>query len=450
MGWSSLFTRVISSYFDFFVALYSQLGDLQEVVKVGNAHPIELLEDENCDNSDPCLVSLDITPSQKIPLVPVAQDQTPRSPLKTKRSDTKNSWKKLSSKKVVKPPDSPENTKDSTYDQDHNFGVLSFDELRSELPFYSDGEFSQDVPTTKGHYKDGKEELQNKAKRKDVGGKKPTTNSPQGSFTDDALQRKEKGKKDGRRKLIAEKSDNKGKTMYCDEVKEKNKGKKNGNSTVYKKLGRGSWQKPLRAKKSESDLSDQNTLEDPENEERKKSVEALVSSQNGQPKDTVTLSETEVSKQNSAAKQNDNQPLGDLSFLINVNSQISTFVSDPSQQECVLDPMTAKERHEVYKLTHLYKLRARIGSKTENSLTTVHLSKQYDTQMPKPGRVDFLLSELSVNASKEAEKESFKGKMKRRSSTSAKENEDGTTQDDLEQDAPPKKKLSRLSRGKKV
>lgn len=143
------------------------------------------------------------------------------------------------------------------------------------------------------------------------------------------------------------------------------------------------------------------------------------------------------------------EPLGDMSFLINVNSQISVFVADASQDECELEPMTARERNDVYKVTQLYKLRARIGTKAENNLTTVRLSKQADTKMPKPGRVDRLLSELSIAASKEAFKESPKNQAKRKHASTCDGNKQ-TDVEDLHQEEPPKKKLSKKSRNSKV
>lgn len=139
------------------------------------------------------------------------------------------------------------------------------------------------------------------------------------------------------------------------------------------------------------------------------------------------------------------EPLGDMSFLINVNSQISVFVADASQDECELEPMTARERNDVYKVTQLYKLRARIGTKAENNLTTVRLSKQADTTMPKPGRVDRLLSELSIVASKESPKN--QAKRKHAASCDGNQQTDG---EDPGQEEPPKKKLSKKSRNSKV
>ena len=153
-------------------------------------------------------------------------------------------------------------------------------------------------------------------------------------------------------------------------------------------------------------------------------------------------------KESTTTEVNDEQ-LGDMSFLISVNSRIALFVADASQEECELQPMTARERNDVYKVTHLYKLRARIGTKTENNLTTVRLSKQVGTRMPKPGRVDSLLSELSIAASKVAFKESPKNHEKRKYSAVTEGDDQTVAEDGADQAAPPKKKHSKLSRSKK-
>lgn len=142
----------------------------------------------------------------------------------------------------------------------------------------------------------------------------------------------------------------------------------------------------------------------------------------------------------------DDEPLGDMSFLIEVNSKISFFVSDTSTVECELKPMTARERNDVYKVAQLYKVHARIGTKAENNLTTVRLSKQADTKIPKPGSVDRLLSELSIAASKE----SPKNQVKRKYSATVVDNKQTGDGDVLDQDGPPKKRLSRQSRTNKV
>ena len=178
--------------------------------------------------------------------------------------------------------------------------------------------------------------------------------------------------------------------------------------------------------------------------------------ENPQPKTKTSVggipstSDTSLKKEReSAIIEDKDEPLGDMSFLINVNSQIAVFVADASQDECELEPMTARERNDVYKVTQLYKLRARIGTKAENNLTTVRLSKQADTKMPKPGRVDRLLSELSIAASKEAFKESPKNQAKRKHAATC-DGDKQTDGDDPDQEEPPKKKLLKKSRNSKV
>lgn len=153
-----------------------------------------------------------------------------------------------------------------------------------------------------------------------------------------------------------------------------------------------------------------------------------------------------ISNQSTATKDCD-EPLGDMSFLIEVNSKISLFVSDVVQDECELDPMTARQRNEVYKVAQLYKLRARIGTKADNNLTTLRLSKQADTHMPKPGKVDRLLSELSIAASKEAFKESPKIQSKRKHGATA-DRKKASDDNDIDQGGPPKKKFAKQSRSK--
>ena len=149
----------------------------------------------------------------------------------------------------------------------------------------------------------------------------------------------------------------------------------------------------------------------------------------------------------SAAMDDHDEPLGDMSFLIDVNSKISLFVSDAAQEECELDPMTARERNEVYKVAQIYKLRARIGTKAANNLATVRLSKQADTKMPKPGQVDRLLSELSIAASKEALKDSPKSHIKKRKyGIEVDKNKNGN---DSDQSGPPKKKFAKKFRSNK-
>ena len=168
----------------------------------------------------------------------------------------------------------------------------------------------------------------------------------------------------------------------------------------------------------------------------------------------ASATDTDGTNSNSVNKQLPDEPLGDMTFLINVNSQISVFVSNGSLEECELQPMTARERNDVYKMAQLYKLRARIGTKSENNLTTVRLSKQADTRMPKPGKVDCLLSELSMASLKKGVKDSPKNQGKRKYAAVADGSEcslpTACTDDDHDQEGPPRKKITKLSRAKKV
>ena len=173
--------------------------------------------------------------------------------------------------------------------------------------------------------------------------------------------------------------------------------------------------------------------------------ENAIENPQSKTKTSSTSDKSSKKEKESTFIEDKDEPLGDMSFLINVNSQISVFVADASQDECELEPMTARERNDVYKVTQLYKLRARIGTKAENNLTTVRLSKQADTKMPKPGRVDRLLSELSIVASKESPKN--QAKRKHAATCDGNKQTDG---EDPEQEEPPKKKLSKKSRNSKV
>ncbi|XP_022789696.1 myb-like protein V isoform X2 [Stylophora pistillata] len=236
-----------------------------------------------------------------------------------------------------------------------------------------------------------------------------------------------------------------GEVIFPATARKKSKEKKSRRSTVKEKLQRN---KPSFTKKSKS-VSDGVAL-GPGDDEIESQSEAKAESIEKKPGTStaceVTSSKEKSSRRESTTSEDNDEPLGDMSFLININSQISMFVDDASQQECELQPMTARERNDVYKVTQLYKLRARIGTKTENNLTTVCLSKQADTRMPKPGRVDNLLSNLSIMASKEATRESPKNHGKRKHTSSKEENVQTTAGDLLEQAAPPMKKLTRLSK----
>ena len=76
----------------------------------------------------------------------------------------------------------------------------------------------------------------------------------------------------------------------------------------------------------------------------------------------------------------------------------------------------------------------------------MRLSKQAETRMPKPGRVDSLLSNLSIMACKEATRESPKNQGKRKHTSPIDGSMQSTAEDHLEQATPPKKKLTELSK----
>lgn len=242
-----------------------------------------------------------------------------------------------------------------------------------------------------------------------------------------------------------------GDDVFQEEAKMKTKGKKKKDSPVSEKPQRKSNQKLSLTKKSKSSSDDKPFKTDeetvngqPEQKGKKSQKEPRVSSTSG----GMSNASGKSSKKESAINDDKDEQLGDMSFFINVNSQISIFVADASQDECELQPMSARERNDVYKVAHLYKVRARIGTKTENNLTTVRLSKHADTRMPKPGRVDSLLSELSIAASKAAVKDSPKNQVKRKHAANVDGNEQTVPGEGLD-NGPPKKKLSKLSKSNK-
>lgn len=146
---------------------------------------------------------------------------------------------------------------------------------------------------------------------------------------------------------------------------------------------------------------------EPLKEKAKKMQEVAESSchpYKGKPKTPVSTK--------SSKRPHEDEPLGDMSFLLDVNLKISEFVTS-SEQELELQLMTGRQRTDVYKLAELYKVRARMGNKCDN-LTTLGLSKTPESRMPKNGRVDCLLSKLSIAATREAERESPKMKAGKR------------------------------------
>ncbi|XP_068733685.1 M protein, serotype 5-like isoform X2 [Montipora capricornis] len=227
-------------------------------------------------------------------------------------------------------------------------------------------------------------------------------------------------------------------------------GGKKKDFTVKKKTGKKTSKRLLRNEKSmraSGDCTAKTNVSEMPTDEYDEEFKEIALTPNSEPQaKNVKGKMPSISNQSTATKDCD-EPLGDMSFLIEVNSKISLFVSDVVQDECELDPMTARQRNEVYKVAQLYKLRARIGSKADNNLTTVRLSKQGDTQMPKAGKVDRLLSELSIAASKEAFKESPKIQSKRKHGATA-DRKKASDDNDIDQQGPPKKKFAKQSRSK--
>ena len=282
--------------------------------------------------------------------------------------------------------------------------------------------------------------------------KMPTGNTNHHKEIKDAKKEKKKRSVGKEKEELEEvfQEENSGDDVFQLEAGRKTKGKKKRDS-VREKPEEKSNIKLSRSQKAKSS-SDDTPLKIGEetDKEQPEAMETLQQKPRASTSGGLSSKNEEASKKESAPVEDKEEQLGDMTFLININSQIALFVADSLQEECELQPMTARERNDVYKVTQLYKLRARIGTKTENNLTTVRLSKQADTRMPKPGRVDSLLSELSIVASKEAVKESPKNQVKRKRSTYVEENEQTTPGDGLDQAAPPKKKLSRLSKSNKV
>ena len=278
-----------------------------------------------------------------------------------------------------------------------------------------------------------------------------TKTSKKKSFQDEMEQAPETKQGKKKRSVAAEEESDK---VFQEETLDENaKAKateKKRDSPVHKKPEKKLTKKLFCNKKSKavSEVSVVKTSEETSTEQLE--LESVPGKTKLKSNGSVSTNE-KSSKRESPNLEEKDEPLGDMSFLINVNSRISVFVADTSQEECELEPMTARERNDVYKVTQLYKLRARIGTKSENNLTTVRLSKQADTKMPKPGRVDRLLSELSIAASKEAFKDSPKNQAKRKHAATVDGDEQAVAGDgDHEQDGPPKKKLSKLSRTNKV
>ena len=387
-----------------------------------------------------------------------------KSPQETRKRNSKKRFKKLPLKKTA-------NSSDVTNEVES----LDMQNLPSEIEEKMENEDVVVIEKSEGKLQEceaklkdasGKDQEKPKDKKKKKGSRALLENSNMESqdqiVTNDINHQAErKDAKKGKKKRSIGKEEeldevfeveSSGEDVFQSEARRKSEEKKTKHSPIQEKSQRKSNQKLSHTKTSKSGSGNVplTTGEDemkgqPEPKEQT-SQKKPVASTAGEMSSTSEKS----SKKESVITEDKGEQLGDMSFLININSQISMFVADASQQERELQPMTARERNDVYKVTQLYKLRARIGTKTENNLTTVRLSKQADTRMPKPGRVDSLLSELSIAACKEAVKDSPKNHGKRKHPTSVEGNEQTAAEDSLDQAVPPKKKLSRLSRASKV
>ena len=445
--------------------------------------------DENLEESDPCLFN---TGSTDVKVNSVDDDALPVSPKEQKKSKSqpenkrsKKCLRKLSSKKGTNSSESASEIEDLHPSADsgvsgdkgleQNFTrstetFLSNDKMEKEKVEIEDiavvERTEAEVPDSdsdfKGNSKVGKEKTKVKTTRKTkrgVSSKDSDRNSQdQMPETDVKHQEEIKDTKKGKKKRSSDKGEFKedfraeipGDHVIQLDNGTKTKGKKKSDSPVHERPETKPNKRLSRTKKSKSSSED---MPNTTGEEMVTGQPEPLETSQKQPRVSTTggMSSKNVksSKKESTTTEENGEQLGDMSFLINVNSRIALFVADASQEECELQPMTARERNDVYKVTHLYKLRARIGTKTENNLTTVRLSKQADTRMPKPGRVDSLLSELSIAACKVAFKESPKNQEKRKYSAVTEGDDKTVAEDGLDQAAPPKKKLTKLSRSNK-
>lgn len=182
-------------------------------------------------------------------------------------------------------------------------------------------------------------------------------------------------------------------------------------------------------------------------------LESMVSEGNIDVQKTLDIKEKEKSPSNSKAKIPAKTPekeedLGDVGFLIDISSMITTFVSNPDNTDLELPLMSARERANARKLASLFNLHISIGNKMDNR-SSLNLSKTSNSKMPKPGKLDNLLSQLSIAAAREAEKASSKTRTKRKLCSVA----DYGCDDDIEStwdDSQPKKNSKTLSRSKKA
>ena len=477
--------------FDFLSLLLLYRGKLIECEETAKEADFSMLEpDENFEESDPCLfntgstdVKVDSVDDSALPVSPKEQKKSKSLP-ENKRS--KKCLRKLSSKKGTNSYESAHEIEDLHPSAD---SVVSRDEegLDQNLTRSTETSLSNDkmekekmetedvavverteaeVPESdsdfKGNSKGGKEKTKVNKTRKTKRGLslKDSHGNSQDQMPEVDVKHQEEIKdvKKGKKKRSLDKGELKedfqaeipGDQVIQLDSGIKTKGKKKIDSPVHIRPEAKPNKKLSRTKKSKSGSEDMpNTTGEEMVTGQPEPMEIAqkqpgASTAGGMPSKNVKSSK----KESTTTEEYDDQ-LGDMSFLINVNSRIALFVADASQEECELQPMTARERNDVYKVTHLYKLRARIGTKTENNLTTVRLSKQADTRMPKPGRVVSLLSELSIAASKVAFRENPKNQEKRKYSAVTEGDDETVAEDGLDQAAPPKKKLTKLSRNNK-
>ena len=467
-------------FFHWFCLHRGKLNECEETTKEADCSMLE--PDENLEESDPCLFN---TSSRDVKVHSADDDALPLSSKEQEKSNSlprnkrsKKCLRKLSSKKGTNLSESLSEVEDLHPSADSGVSGDKEDlerKLRrsTEKSLINDETQSEDVAVVerteaevqesdsdfKGNSKGGKEKTRVKKTRKMKRGvllEGSDKNSQDEMPVADVKHQDEiKDTKEGNKRTLAK---GEFEEVFSAEIPVtqlntgiKPKGKKKADSQVQDRPQGKPNKKLSRTKKSKSSSEDTPTKIGEEMvTEHPKPIETSQKQPNAFTAGGMPNKDVKSSKKESITTEENDEQLGDMSFLININSRIALFVADASQEECELQPMTARERNDVYKVTHLYKLRARIGTKSENNLTTVRLSKQADTRMPKPGRVDSLLSELSIAASKVAFKESPKNQEKRKYSAVTEGDYQTVAENGLDQASPPKKKLAKLSRSNKL
>lgn len=472
-------------FFHWFCLYRGKLNEREETAKEADCSMLE--PDENLEKSDPCLfntsntdVKVDSADDDALPLSSKEQEKSNSLP-RNKRS--KKCLRKLSSKKGTNLSESVSEVEDLHPSADSGKSgdkegfeqklrrstenSLINDEMEKEEMQSEDvavverieAEVQESDSDFKGNSNGGKEKTRVKKTRNmkrgvllEGSGKNSQDEMP---VADVKHQDEIKDTKEGNKRSLAK---GEFEEVFYAEIPViqlntgiKPKGKKKADSPVQDRPQRKPNKKLSCAKKAKSSSEDTPTKIGEEMvTEHPKPIETSQKQPNAFTAGGMPNKDVKSSKKESTTTEENDEQLGDMSFLININSRIALFVADASQDECELQPMTARERNDVYKVTHLYKLRARIGTKSENNLTTVRLSKQADTRIPKPGRVDSLLSELSIAASKVAFKESPKNQEKRKYSAVTEGDYQTVAEDGLDQASPPKKKVTKLSRSNKL